>query len=454
LAGREGGGLYWVSVAQLATDAVALASKLPPGVTGVVGLPRSGMIPASVIATLLHLPLYELDNAGRLNRLGNGSRGTLLPFTPADGGREAAPEYFAVIDDTVYSGAAMRRARDAMNRLKHEAVYAAVYSRLQAVPGSENAADIYGRALPTPHLLEWNVANSGTFVGICGDVGLPYYKAGVAVDLDGIVLHDAESGGEVGKPYMVPRSVSCKLICTGRPQRHRKATEAQLARHGALWDRLEMLPDDAPETPQAIAAHKARHYAESGCGFFFESDPLQAELIHHLCGKPVVCPRAGRVWHGGDPAVAPEPLLPDSAVAAIFAPLAGKKVALVHSPQTGNTGDRLIERAAEQLLDRFGVPYEVREPDEPGDCDTILLFGGGNFGHHLCPVEAARRARALATGKPCVLLPQTAYGPEPSDREYAAAFVRDARSLALVPGSTLAPDLALCYRPERPLPPP
>jgi exopolysaccharide biosynthesis predicted pyruvyltransferase EpsI len=149
----------------------------------------------------------------------------------------------------------------------------------------------------------------------------------------------------------------------------------------------------------------------------------------------------------------PAPLLPLSAVVPIFTPLIGKRVALVHSPHTGNAGDRLIEHSAEQLLTRFGIAFAVREPDEPGDADVILLFGGGNFGHVNCPLEADRRARALATGKPCVLLPQTAYGSE-SRHDYATAFVRDVPSLAHVLGAVLAPDLALCYQPERTLPAP
>ncbi len=148
------------------------------------------------------------------------------------------------------------------------------------------------------------------------------------------------------------------------------------------------------------------------------------------------------------------PLLHHAAAAPVFAPLAGKRVGLVHSPATGNAGDRLIEAAAEQLLAAFGVAFRVVEPDDAGarGADVLLLFGGGNYGHERCPVEADRRRRALATGRPCVLLPQTAYGVEPG--RYRAAFVRDVPSLAFVPHARLAPDLSLFYRPTRPAPAP
>src|SRR4051812_30935758 len=50
----------WISTARLARDATLLAGLLPLDVAGIVGVPRSGLIPAAIVATYLHLPLYEL----------------------------------------------------------------------------------------------------------------------------------------------------------------------------------------------------------------------------------------------------------------------------------------------------------------------------------------------------------------------------------------------------------
>ncbi len=437
------GKLEWVSTARLAADSVVLASKLPRDINGIVGLPRSGMIPASIIASHLHLPLYELTTKGKLNRLSHGSRGDHFGFNHPTGGR------LAVVDDTVYSGSAMKRARLAMTRLGHKAVYAVVYSRLMVLPESVGAVDLYARELPTPHLLEWNVANNGPFAGHAGPSGAPYYRSGLAVDLDGIIVHDAESGGDVGEAHLVPRTITAPLIITGRCESTRTVTENHLRAVGVKWSRLEMLPTGEPADAQTIAAHKAKHYAASDCGFFVESDPTQAELIHQLTGRPVMCPVAGKVWDVSTPRTPPAALLPRSAVTHVFLPLKGKKVALVHSPATGNPGDRLIELAAEQLLTRFGVAWEVREPYDTLGCDVIALFGGGNYGHVHCKVEAERRRVALMSGLPCVLLPQTAYGTEPGN--YTTAFARDVTSLNFITGSVLAPDLVMCYEPPSPI---
>lgn len=276
----------WVSVGRLARDAAALAGLLPPDISGVVGIPRSGILPAGVIATLLQVPLFELGNDGAVRPIGHGGRGHALGF----GGNPAGP--LAVVDDTTYAGHAMRRARKAV---MGPAVYAAVYHRPAAGP----IVDVWARVLPSPHLLEWNWANGGVLRGHVA----PAYGRGIAVDLDGILLHDAESADHhraphlVGLPYMLPRTVPVPLIVTGRRERHRGETEATLRRYGAKWDRLVMYPDDAPAGNEGRwAKHKAEYYAASGCGFYLESCPVQAELIHAACGLPVVCPRTEQVW--------------------------------------------------------------------------------------------------------------------------------------------------------------
>jgi hypothetical protein len=193
----------------------------------------------------------------------------------------------AVVDDTVYGGGGMARAKSSMGG--REAVYAAVYAR----PEAATACDVYARLLPAPHLLEWNIMNNGPFVG---NAASTVYGGGVGLDLDGVILHDEVSGGKVGTPFLVPRTQACRLIATGRSERHRSATESELKAAGVRWERLEMLPDDVPLTPETAAEHKARHYARSNLGFFVESDYEQSKMIFNMAKKPVICPIAKRVW--------------------------------------------------------------------------------------------------------------------------------------------------------------
>lgn len=274
----------WISTARLARDATLLAAKVPADCSGIVGVPRSGILPAAAVATLLHLPLFSLARAGKLVPLEAGSRGRSLA-------QHSGP--LVVVDDTVYSGHALRRAR--LSLRGKQALFAAVYAR----PEAAGAADFYARLLPCPHLLEWNLFNNGPAFGRAAPDASRHFKGGIACDLDGILLHDADSGGPPGSPYLTVRLSALPLIVTGRPSSGRAQTEAELRRWGFKWSRLEMRPDATPDTAPAIAAFKARHYAPSPCGFFVESDPAQAALIFARSGKPVICPAAGKVWQPG-----------------------------------------------------------------------------------------------------------------------------------------------------------
>jgi uncharacterized HAD superfamily protein len=290
--------IRWVRVAELAADALVLASKLPLGLIGIVGLPRSGMIPAAIIATHLHLPLYELTHEGKLNRLGNGSRGRWFGF-PA-----GPPHVLAVVDDTAYSGAAMARARRAMG--DRTAVYGVVYLN----PAAAAAVDFFARELQPPHVLEWNLFNAGSVAGRCIDREI---GVGVACDFDGVLCRnptvpDADHGPRLeayvdwlqeAPPLFLPRVLPVPLIVTGRLERWRAKTEQWLLEHRVLYQRLVMHPAScASERDRAgdIAAIKAREYAASGCGLFFESEDDQAETIWRLSGKPVVAVGSGRVF--------------------------------------------------------------------------------------------------------------------------------------------------------------
>jgi uncharacterized HAD superfamily protein len=289
--------LEWISTPQLVIDAAALVGRLPPDISGVVGIPRSGMLPASIIATHMQLPLWELPNSGPPRRIGFGSRGHTLGFADSHGP-------LLVIDDTVYGGAAMRRARQQLQGQR--VLFAAVYAR----PEAAEVVDLYGRLLPSPHLLEWNMMNNGPFDGHAAN---PIYGSGIALDFDGILCHDpdvpdADSGPGLdryrdwlnnARPYLLPRRNPCRLIVTGRLERWRAETEEWLRRWGVRCEKLVMHPAaTASERDRAgdVAQRKAEEYAKSSCGFFMESDPTQAQTIFQRSKKPVICPATNTVY--------------------------------------------------------------------------------------------------------------------------------------------------------------
>lgn len=267
----------WISLQKLTRDTITLAGKLPRSFCGVGGVVRSGMIPAAILAASLQMPLWEVGEEGPPLKLRSGNRGKgLNPQGP-----------LLVVDDTLWAGTARARVREALKDVPH--VFAVVY----VVEGRERQVDYFGQLVGLLHVLQWNWPTNG---GIRAWSPWPSRGRGFASDLDGIIVHDHESGGIPGTPFMVPTSTALPLLVTGRGESSRQSTINQLAAIGCKYDRLAMRPDTVPDDSETIARWKASVYAESGCELFFESDRVQARVIHEQCQRAVICPVEERVY--------------------------------------------------------------------------------------------------------------------------------------------------------------
>ena len=269
----------FIATTQLVTDAPKLVGRLPPDLSAIVGVARSGMLPASALATALHLPLYALDQErGLVRDVGHGWR-------MRQNHRRTGP--VLVIDDTTGSGRSLRMTQEALARCggglfrRTDAILASVYCN----PESPLKPDLWVEDLHLPHILEWNMFNS-IVTRTC------------AFDLDGIICHDETTGGEPGTPLYLPRREPVHII-TGRAERDRKVTLAWLAKWEVRVASLTMGPwDECPEWEQ-IAEYKAeavRRFATTanqrpfGPPMYVESCPRQAKQIAALSRLMVVCP--------------------------------------------------------------------------------------------------------------------------------------------------------------------
>lgn len=135
-------------------------------------------------------------------------------------------------------------------------------------------------------------------------------------------------------------------------------------------------------------------------------------------------------------------LLGPDRFADVCTPLVGKRVGYVR-PE-GNVGDQLIELAMAQLFASYGIRWSLVSclaGSRSLDGHDVLVFGGGgNMGTRYTG-NYDLRSRALATGLPLVILPQSFTSPE--DRPFHQVYVRERASLSLRPDGILAPDLAL-----------
>lgn len=287
--------LTYYSTRQLVADTLMLASEVPPNCAGIVGIARSGLAPASILAMHLQLPLYELSVYEDIN------------FRLIKGGVRIAENLglsgpLFVVDDTVHEGSCMRLVKEIL--YAKEAVYSAVYVR----PDRTSLVDYYVKAVPAPHFMEWNIFNSGFVTGLGFDEN---YRGGIAFDFDGILCYDPPPNADRAptldwlmnaKPTSwLPRRGPIPLIVTMRLEGWRAESEKWLRRHNISWNRMEMVNLPSAEIrdshgPQIIIEHKAKIFAESDCFMMIESDPRQAQLIHQYSRKPVLCPIEEKIY--------------------------------------------------------------------------------------------------------------------------------------------------------------
>jgi len=258
---------------------------VPRGVDLIVGNPRSGILPASILA--LHLNVNVCDLNGLLTNAviqrGHTRRtrcGTLS--------RAADASHVVILDDSTDSGESLGQVRDAVNRLALPAMttYATVYATTQG----QRHVDFFFRLMEQPRLFEWNVMHR-QFLGEC------------CVDIDGVLCVDptAEENDDgpayasflrTAKPLALP-SYKIGHLVSSRLEKYRHETEAWLALHQVEYGRLHLLDLPDAHTRRRLAIHGSFKGALfrrlSDTKLFIESEPLQAQQIAHLAGKPALC---------------------------------------------------------------------------------------------------------------------------------------------------------------------
>lgn len=260
---------------------------------GIIGIPRSGMVPAGTCATMLNIPMCMVHN-GEIITMNNSSANGGLRMKK----HKEVDGHYLLIDDTCSSGGSIRNALNMINEKDRSKIKTcAVYSN----PELLDVVDIYGLSMHHPYLLEWNLFNSAY-------MNLSY------LDFDGILSPDVPFSfasnedsyikyiTEVEPIYhRLPRMYSCKAIVTARLDKYRDITEKWLAKHGVLYDELHMFPSERERDRNAnhiieASNFKSSIYKKGNVSIFIESNEHEAELIHKNTNKLVLCPDKEKVW--------------------------------------------------------------------------------------------------------------------------------------------------------------
>lgn len=273
----------YVSFAQLSAAIRKQLHLLPQGTELVVGIPRSGMLPAYQIGLFLNRLVTDLDSFVADTPLRHGS-------TRRPGLALASPQQarsVLLVDDSMASGASMHRA---VERIRRTGFTGRIVTCAAIVTPSQHAAvDVSFITMPQPRIFEWNAFHHACVENAC-------------FDLDGVLCvdpceHDNDDGPRyrnfisTARPLFTP-TLRIGHIVSARLEKYRTLTEKWLAAHDVHYGALHLLDLPSKEERMRLRAHsshKIHVYRRTGATLFYESDAAQAREIAHGSGKPVLC---------------------------------------------------------------------------------------------------------------------------------------------------------------------
>lgn len=264
---------------QLIVDNIPRIRQIPFDV--VVHLPRSGTIPASLLATYIKAPFCSVEEfcRGIINK------------------RKA--EYktlnrILLVDDSI---------RTAKQMLKN------IQKIKLARPGTEiYTMAVYSTRFPREYEPTIFLEEHSEVMYI-----YPWFMwkteriEHCAVDMDGVLCRDCtpeeDDDGEKYLNFIKTAELKFKTdfeigaIVTSRLEKYRPETLSWLSKHGIRCKRLIMGPWSSNEDRHGKQSHyKAREYERSGLQLFIESSEKESKGIATITGKPVWCIDTSRIY--------------------------------------------------------------------------------------------------------------------------------------------------------------
>lgn len=288
--------MEYISYTDLTRDIRNNISKIPKDVDGVIGIPRSGMLPATIIAEYLNVGLTTLLNFVEKykDEIENGYKAI---FNEHGNRRLNNNSYkkILVVDDTCFNGKSILTTKKLLTKYKNvEFVYLVVYFEGS---GTLSKPDVYlkdVRDLASKSeigivLYEWNLLSN------------PGIVSKTLFDLDGVFCVDPPDERNTEQyieylnnpiPLFVPSKNEMITILTYRLIKYKDVTIEFLKKLGLKRIKLLMFQAETYEERSKVEPwlFKGSYYkSNNDYKLFVESDDLQARMINKISGKPVFC---------------------------------------------------------------------------------------------------------------------------------------------------------------------
>ena len=271
--------MYYRNISDLNNIILKRLSILPRDFDLIVGIPRSGMLPANLLALYLNKPYTDLNSFVNGHIYKAGARGQFFDIKSF--------QKILVVDDSIASGSAIQKCKDSLHEISAD--FSLSFCAIYIVPGKEKLVDYYFETIPQPRYFQWNILNHTALEKSC-------------FDIDGVLCADpTEDQNDDGPKYIdfilnapplfVP-GVKIGTIVTSRLEKYRTETETWLIKNNVKYNDLVMLDlpnKEARQRANSHAEHKANTYKLGNYVLFVESSLNQALEINRITKKPVLC---------------------------------------------------------------------------------------------------------------------------------------------------------------------
>ncbi len=264
--------MIFKSISDLSNDIFyKIIPYLPRDIGVVYGVPRSGMLPATIISTILGVKCGVLGGNANI-----GARGENITLPH---GAKAL-----LVDDSIHKGRAMFRAKKIMDSYNIEYYTCSVY----AYSLSSELIDYYAEINDNKKIYQWNFSGIKATKLFSWDMDGVICTNPTVYDNDGLEYRREILEGV--KPLILPQ-VKVHSIVTNRIERWRPETVAWLEKYGVQYDNLVMQPFLTATERRAksnAASFKAEYFKTANSTVFIESSDKQAKKISLMTGKPVL----------------------------------------------------------------------------------------------------------------------------------------------------------------------
>ena len=255
----------------------------------VVGIPRSGMIPAYIIAFMKNLKVCSL------NEFISGTYNIKYGYRKIN---DNPIKNVLIVDDSILSGRALNDAKTLLKESKIDKKFNLIYCCIYATSKMISNIDRYAELVRPPRLFQWNYLNHPHSVHWCYDIdGVLCEDPDESVNDDG----DKYRNFILNAPLLFKPKYKIGALVTSRLEKYRKETEEWAQKHGIEYNHLIMLDLPSQEDRIKLKAHtktKIDFYSKNpNMNLFIESNRKQAEEIARACYKPVICTENNKLYY-------------------------------------------------------------------------------------------------------------------------------------------------------------